>query len=676
MPVSDTLIDTLFDGRYRIIRRLGAGGMANVYLAEDQELGRNVAIKILNERHAGDMQFVERFRREAKNAAALSHPNIVSIYDRGEAEGTYYIAMEHLDGRNLKELIVARGPAPVRIAIDYAKQILGALRFAHRNGIVHRDIKPHNVLVDRDGRLKVTDFGIARAGASQMTEAGSIVGTAQYLSPEQARGGPIDQRSDLYSLGIVLYELLTGTVPFSGDSPVEIAMKHLSAKPELPSEKKPGLARDLDLLVMRALAKDPDDRFEDADAFEAELDRVARGLGVTPQTAEAATAIIESPAAAATAITRPQAVRTAAVPPAYQPPPAYYDLDDEPIRRRPIWPWLLAILLLAGAIVGGVYAYDQIRDELSADEPVAVPLLEGKLERTAVLQLLERGIPYEVKRRPTLEEPEGFVYDQIPRPGRRIDKETDVVEVFVSSGKPKAVVPNVVGRSRDQAVAELTDRGLESRVVEIPSLEPVNTVTGQSPKAGTRLDQGTTVRINVSSGPRAVEVPSVEGQPFESANSQLLAVEFKVARQDVESDQPEGTVVDQDPEGGSSAARGSTVTLSVSTGPTTEAVPSVEDIDSETATATLEGSGFEVRVRFRDTDDPALENIVLEQSPAAGSQAEPGSTVTITVGRFVGGNEEEPPPPQPPPAEPPPPPPAEPPPPPIEPPPPPPAAEP
>jgi eukaryotic-like serine/threonine-protein kinase len=173
MPVSDTLIDTLFDGRYRIIRRLGAGGMANVYLAEDQELGRNVAIKILNERHAGDEQFVERFRREAKNAASLSHPNIVSIYDRGEAEGTYYIAMEHLDGRNLKELIVARGPAPVRIAIEYTKQILGALRFAHRHGIVHRDIKPHNVLVDRDGRLKVTDFGIARAGASQMTEAGS-----------------------------------------------------------------------------------------------------------------------------------------------------------------------------------------------------------------------------------------------------------------------------------------------------------------------------------------------------------------------------------------------------------------------------------------------------------------------------------------------------------------------
>src|SRR3989449_6233903 len=239
MAVSDTLINTLFDGRYRIMRKLGAGGMANVYLAEDQELGRRVAIKILDDRHANDDQFVERFRREAKNAAGLSHPNIVSIYDRGEAEGTYYIAMEYLDGRSLKELIVSRGPAPIPIAIDYARQILTAVRFAHRNGIVHRDIKPHNVMADADGRLKVTDFGIARAGASQMTEAGSIIGTAQYLSPEQARGSAVDQRSDLYSVGVVLYEMLTGEVPFNGETPVEIAMRHLSDTPQPPSTKRP-----------------------------------------------------------------------------------------------------------------------------------------------------------------------------------------------------------------------------------------------------------------------------------------------------------------------------------------------------------------------------------------------------------------------------------------------------
>ena len=235
MAVSDTLIGSVFDGRYRIERKLGAGGMADVYLAEDQELGRRVAIKILNDRHAADDSFIERFRREAKNAAGLSHPNIVSIYDRGEAEGTYYIAMEFLDGRSLKELIVGRGPAPIKVTIDYARQILAAVGFAHKHGIVHRDIKPHNVLVSPEGRLKVTDFGIARSGASQMTEVGSIIGTAQYLSPEQARGAPVDQTSDLYSVGVVLYEMLTGQVPFTGDTPLEIAMKHLSEIPRPPS---------------------------------------------------------------------------------------------------------------------------------------------------------------------------------------------------------------------------------------------------------------------------------------------------------------------------------------------------------------------------------------------------------------------------------------------------------
>src|SRR5918999_5104214 len=366
MAATDTLIDTLFDGRYRIVSKLGAGGMANVYLAEDQELGRRVAIKILDDRHANDDQFVERFRREAKSAASLSHPNIVSIYDRGEAEGTYYIAMEHLDGRNLKELLQARGPAPVKIAIEYVRQILAALRFAHRNGIVHRDIKPHNVLVDSEGRVKVTDFGIARAGGAQMTEVGSIVGTAQYLSPEQARGAPVDQRSDVYSLGVVLYELLTGTVPFSGDAPVEIAMKHLSEVPAPPSERREGIPRELDLVVMRAIAKDPEERYQDADEMDRDLARVASGGGVSPETEEAATSVMN--ASAATAVTQLPAMPPTAPTRAYVPPPpapgaVVYDFDDRRPRRRSVWPWVVALLLLAGAIAGGVLAYDQIQEQ-------------------------------------------------------------------------------------------------------------------------------------------------------------------------------------------------------------------------------------------------------------------------------------------------------------------------
>ncbi|MBA2297603.1 MAG: serine/threonine protein kinase, partial [Actinobacteria bacterium] len=343
MAVTDPLIDTLFDGRYQISRKLGAGGMANVYLAEDQDLGRRVAIKILDDRHARDDQFVERFRREAQNAGGLSHPSIVSIYDRGEAEGTYYIAMEYVEGRTLKELIVARGPSPIGIAIDYTRQILSALRFAHRSGIVHRDIKPHNVIVDSDGRVKVMDFGIARAGTSQMTEAGSIIGTAQYLSPEQARGAPVDQTSDLYSTGIVLYELLTGSVPFNGDTPVEIAMKHLSKTPEPPSTHRPEIPRDLDYVILRALAKEPSERYHSAEEMDADLERFGRGIGVSAETAEAATSVLSrTEVADALTTVRPA---TAAGTTTYT-PGRYYEYD-ETRRRRSIWPWLLALLAIA-----------------------------------------------------------------------------------------------------------------------------------------------------------------------------------------------------------------------------------------------------------------------------------------------------------------------------------------
>src|SRR5215217_8585115 len=359
MAFTDTLINMLFDGRYRVVRKLGSGGMADVYLAEDEELGRRVAIKILNERHANDEQFVERFRREAKNAAGLSHPNIVSIYDRGEAEGTYYIAMEYLDGRSLKELILSRGPAPPRIAIEYVRQILAALRFAHRHGVVHRDIKPHNIMVDAEGRLTVTDFGIARAeqaGSSQMTEAGSIIGTAQYLSPEQARGAPVDQTSDLYSVGIVLYELLTGTVPFNGDTPVEIAMKHLSQTPQPPSAKRHDVPPDLDKVVLRALAKDPADRYRSAEEMDADLDRVGRGLGVAPETAEAATTVLAG-AGATSAGTAATIVRNAQTAPTRYEPGRYYEYDEVRPRRRSLWPWLIGLGLVLAAIVGGFFVY-------------------------------------------------------------------------------------------------------------------------------------------------------------------------------------------------------------------------------------------------------------------------------------------------------------------------------
>jgi eukaryotic-like serine/threonine-protein kinase len=638
MAVSDTLIGTVFDGRYRIVRKLGAGGMADVYLAEDQELGRRVAIKILNDRHAADDQFIERFRREAKNAAGLSHPNIVSIYDRGTAEGTYYIAMEFLDGRSLKEMIVGRGPAPVKTAIDYARQILAAVGFAHRNGIVHRDIKPHNVLVSPEGRLKVTDFGIARSGASQMTEVGSIIGTAQYLSPEQARGSPVDQTSDLYSVGVVLYEMLTGQVPFTGDTPLEIAMKHLSAVPTPPSEFRPDVPHDLDLVVLRALAKHPDERYQTAEEFDRDLAQVAEGLPVAAETADAATAVLSGSgvlAAAPTAIvsppTPPPTAPTRPAPPGRTPPAGYYGYEGPPRRRRPVWPWILSLLLLAAAGGAAWFAYTKIQDQLNANKPVAVPLVEGIRESAAKMKLRDANLTPKTETEPSTDVDKGFVIRQDPSAGDRVQKHT-IVTITVSSGPPKVVVPSVLGKNRDDAVSTLSNLGLQPKVFDVPSNRPENTVIAQDPKGGMTVIKGTRVRINVSSGPAAVSVPNVIGLPFDQASRELQDAGFSVARTDTTSEEAKGTVINEEPSG--TAPPGSTITLTVSKGPKSSTVPDVTSQDEQSARDTLETAGFKVKVKNQDVNDAGLEGIVLEQNPPGGTQAAPGSTVTITVGRF------------------------------------------
>jgi eukaryotic-like serine/threonine-protein kinase len=624
VAVSDTLINTLFDGRYRIIRKLGSGGMANVYLAEDQELGRRVAIKILNERHANDDQFVERFRREAKNAAGLSHPNIVSIYDRGEAEGTYYIAMEYLDGRSLKELIVARGPAPIHVAIDYARKILDALRFAHRNGIVHRDIKPHNVIVDAEGRVKVTDFGIARAGTSQMTEVGSIIGTAQYLSPEQAKGAPVDQTSDLYSVGIVLYELLTGKVPFTGDSPVEIAMKHISAPPEPPSSLRPDVPEDLDLIVLRALGKTPEDRYPSAEEMDKDLARVAQGLGVSRETEEAATQILSrSQLTPATMVAAPP-----------RPPSEVLYEYEQPRRGRPVWPWLLVLLLLLAAALTGWFVYQQVRDELADAGTVGVPYLIDLRETQAVGQVLDAGLEPNVIREANADVEAGFVFSQNPTFGAKADP-GDTVDIHVSTGPPQTEVPDVIGQNRDEAVAALARADLDAKIIEVYSAKDPGTVTGQNPRAGEKVEVGTRVQINVSRGVRPLTVPSVIGQPYESAASALQGAGFKVARRDVDSTEPAGTVVDQQPRAGVDAPAGTTVTLSVSKGPTEQPVPDVTNQAEADAVATLEASGFTANVVREATDDPALDGFVIRQDPKGGKRAAQGSAVTIVLGQFT-----------------------------------------
>ena len=630
MASGDSLIGTLFDGRYKIVRKLGAGGMADVYLAEDQELGRRVAIKILNGRHANDDQFIERFRREAKNAAALNHPNIVSIYDRGEAEDTYYIAMEYLDGRTLKELVVGRGPAPVNVAVEYARQILSALGFAHRHGIVHRDIKPHNVLVDREGRVKVTDFGIARAGTSQMTEAGSIVGTAQYLSPEQARGTEVDQRSDLYSLGIVLYELLTGETPFDGDTPVEIAMKHLSTTPRPPSQIRRDVPRDLDMVVMRALAKDPAARYQSAEEMEADLERVLRGARVAASTADTATQIMRIPAGADTAATMiaPPAATSAVGYPGV----VREEVVEEEGRERPIWPWLVAALFVIAAAIAGVIVWHQLSGN-GPQEPVGL-YSDCESAIHAKSQIKAVHLHPDVKRGASTRCKAGQVYKQDPT-GGTVPK-GGTVTIWVSTGKPKVTIPPLAGKTWADASKALKDLGLKPVRHIVKGGQTKGVVTGTVPGAGQSATVSSTVRVNIAAGPVIKPVPYVVGESLAQAIHDLHAAGFNVNPTYVDNNAPQNQVISQDPAPGQTKPQGTIVNVNVSNGPPQKTVPDVIGEPSQQAMHDLQAAGFKVHQVPVSTSDPAQQDIVQSQNPDGNASAPEGSIVTIYVGQYSG----------------------------------------
>ena len=459
-----------------------------------------------------------------------------------------------------------------------------------------------------------------------MTEEGAIIGTAQYLSPEQARGAPVDQTSDLYSTGVVLYELLTGNVPFTGETPVEIAMKHLSEVPEPPSDHRPEVPDDLDLVVLRALAKEPVDRYASAAAMDADLETVAHGGHVPAETADAATMVLSGARTTdgSTAVTQVVRRSRRGGPP-YAPPPP---------RGRTIWPWLLGIGALLAVLVAGYIVYDIVQQQLEDAKPVAVPYVVGIERALAVNDIQERGLVARVRNLPNSDVQEGLVSAQSPTEGTNVEKGT-VVTIDVSSGKPEVTVPSVVGQSEADAVEELTRAGLDAQVVEVNSDQKQGTVTGQSPAAGLVVVEGTQVRINVSRGPKPVTVPNVIGLPYEQAASELQRVGFGVARVDVDSELAKGIVVDQDPNGGSSSSKGATITLSVSKGPVTSAVPDVTAQDVGIARTTLTAAGFRPQEVLEDTDDPTLDGVVISQDPIGGTQAKPNSIVTLFVGRFV-----------------------------------------
>ena len=611
--------NTVVDGRYRVVERIGSGGMADVYRAEDTHLGREVALKMLHRRFAQDAEFVERFRREAKSAAGLQHPNVVGVFDRGEHDGTYYIAMECLAGRTLKEVVHDEAPVDQLRVIDLGVQILSAAAFAHKRGVIHRDFKPHNVIVDDEGVAKVTDFGIARAGASEMTETGSIMGTAQYLSPEQAQGHAVTQTSDLYSIGVMLYELLTGRLPFTGDSAVAIALKHLQEPPPPMSDEEVAIEPNLEAVVMGALAKDPAARWQSAEDFAAALEACrpyveaqAAGAPVTQDTA------VFAPVTAST--TAPTAVAGSGAPPS-EPP-------RRPAERGRRWP-AVALALLVLALVG-VMAY-----AFSRPEQVEVPRVVG-LDLTDARERLDKAGFEEVKVERE-QSPAAFdkVLRQDPDPGEQAAKSATVT-LAVSSGPGKVRVPSVRNLSQARAIKELARSQLKVTADPTPSgTVKQGSAIGTSPKEGTEVDRGSRVRLFVSSGPEKVTVPNVIGLSRESAESRLDREGLSVQVQVQDSIKPEDEVIAQSPGAGTKLDSGDRVTITISNGeqPKVE-VPDVEGLTEREALQELRRQGLDGSVRERKTTDEDEDNTVLVQRPGGGAQVEKGKTVVLVVGRF------------------------------------------
>jgi eukaryotic-like serine/threonine-protein kinase len=594
--------NTVVDGRYRILNRIGSGGMADVYCAEDTHLGRQVALKVLHHRFAQDQEFVERFRREASAAAGLQHPNVVNVFDRGDHDGTYYIAMEFLQGETLKDLIKREAPLSQERAIDIGIQILRAAGFAHNRGVIHRDFKPHNVMIGPQGNVKVTDFGIARAGASEMTETGSIMGTAQYLSPEQAQGHGVTAASDLYSIGVIMYEMLAGRVPFEGDSAVSIALKHLSEPPQRLAAVRPDINPALEAAVMKALAKQPQQRYANADEFIAAL--------------EAARSAIAS------GTNGGGGQDTAVWAPVGPPPPVAPPVERGPRR----WPWVLLALLLAAGIGVGIYLLVQ-------NSRVAVPDVVGKQSSAATVDLSNRGFKVQIHRTES-GEPVGQVVGQSPEAGTKVDKGS-LVALQVSSGPGTVQVPLVVGLKESTATKALNRRGLNVDTTSQHSgTVPKGDVISSSPADGTTVQKGSRVDLVISSGPVQVKVPDVTNQDTASAHSELRNAGLTYTDNQVTATQPKGTVISQTPTSGTSVDKGSTVTLTISKGPDTAKVPDVTGQTQAAATAALQAAGFQVQAKQKVTRDQSQNGLVVHQRPAVGTQLKKGRTVVIYIGQF------------------------------------------
>ena len=603
-----------YGGRYAIIERVGTGGMAEVYRARDELLGREVAVKVLSERFSRDRSFVERFRREAQAAANLNHPNIVSLFDYGSDDGTYFIVMEFIDGSSLSDIVHREGALMPERAAEIASDVAKALERAHAQGLVHRDIKSGNIMITRTGQTKVTDFGIARAvgrdGEQTMTQTGMVIGTAAYLSPEQAQGNPVDGRSDVYSLGVVLFEMLTGRTPFSGDSALSIAYKHVREDARPPSELNRDVSPQLDAITLKALAKNPDNRYSTAAEMSEDLQRFMHGQKVqaTPLLGDR-TAVMG------------RGTGTQVLPPTEVGPP------EAPPRRAG---WYVVIALLTLALIGLLVWL--LADNLFGGAEVRVPDVVGMTERQARNELDAVGLRTEVEDRRS-RRPVGEVLEQDPE-ADSVAREGDTVTITVSGGPRQVEVPPLVGQTQEEAESILEDARLQlGEVTEEPSDEvEEGLVIRQSPEAGQQVDARSSVDIVVSAGPESVTVPPVVGLSEEDARAALDAAGLEVDVIRDSADEPAGEVIAQDPSAGTEVASGDTVTITVSEGPQGEPMPNVVGEDAEDAEDFLEDE-FGLNVNREAETEPCAQppGTVCRQDPDPGTPVSEGDTVTILV---------------------------------------------
>ena len=671
---------TVFSGRYELLRHIARGGMADVYLARDETLGREVALKVLFPEFANDPNFVERFRREAQAAATLNHPNVVGIYDWGQERGTYYIVMEHVSGRSMSDVLRSTGPLHPDRAAEIGSDVAAALALAHGAGLVHRDIKLGNILVSDSGDVKVADFGIATAlvtgGEAALTQHGSVMGTATYFSPEQAQGKSLDGRSDLYSLGVVMYEMLAGVPPFQAETPVAVAYKHVQERPQSLSERGVQVPQSLEAITMKLLAKNPSNRYPTADDLRSDLHRYlqgahnlpgkaggAAGAGAASATAtegvgsqplsvpvEATTA---QPVTPAPGVAEPlqQAIPMRQVHPGYAADPqqgyssgSYY--YQEPAPGGGMWRMaaLVGSLLALVAILG--YLLSAFIGELGGDgdgpadetdtvaELIEVPDIVGMDVQNAREALLNANLSFDVRFESNNEVPTNEVFGQDPPSGQRVEA-GEVIELIVSSGTADTV-PNVIGETEVSATSILQGLGYVVSTVTSTSPQESGTVINQSPASGAALAPGQTVELTVSTGPEVVPMIDVEGLSVIDAVNALRSAGFEVGSGQIEEaseEIEEGKVIRTEPVSGSLVPAGTQVMLVVSTGLPTVAVPAVTQVFADTAIQSLRNSLLEPIVQYEQVPaGSANVGRVIAQEPEAFVEVEVGSEVLITVG--------------------------------------------